>query len=549
MAKTLYLFNGITPNIKGHPYFNIKNFANYLSYLLANYSYNTISDDNYRINANIVKISTENLTNKLFTYAVETDGNGWHRCFFIDTITEQSNMLYLGLSIDYWGTYYLASNVEHLHVIRCNRNIGVGIYDEIKNVKPNYNFKFFDGQALPSILTEQKYWPATLRAGTQNTYDIAKLSVVIILNFNAKQALIGSNKISTTAIFAKTAYYLQGSHPSLNILKEEADRVAGIYGIIDDLDNPTQVRDAEVVGAYLIPTELLSELGSDNDVILRSKFVSNDGATTYSIDTWHEVVEATKEKQITIENYDLKYKFVVGTFRNSGLELKRFTTSNLIFSYVVEANISGLHVYVRQGDTQIEITKDFMLENIGGTIEETDIRKLRDILSIENSIVRGGMRGFNAYGGGGTSLYGNLAGIFGAGIGAGNALLGNVQNFNVIKTAQGQGEALNVYDMYELVALGGLYQFVRTPYCANMYESTNNEAKNARYYGANFNEIVEDINNIFTFSLLGTGNYTLTLLIADDIKINNLPSIARQQIENAFTSGVELLDYEGTANN
>lgn len=555
MAKTLFLFTGLTPNIKGHTYFNIKVFANYLNYLKANYDYKEISDDNYRINANIVKISTENLTNKLFTYAVETDGNGWHRCFFIETITEQSNMLYLGLSIDYWGSYYLASNVEHLHVIRCNRNIGVGIYDDIKHVANNSNLlindyaQFFKGENITGL--GNFYWPASLREGTESTYDIEKLSVVIILNYNAKQSLIGSNKISTTGIFAKTVYFNEGlAYNDINILKAEANRVAGIFGIINDIEDPEDIRDAEVVSAYLIPTELLKFAESENDIILRSKRVTTDGSIIYSIDTWHEVVETTKETEIEITNYDLNKIYIAGTYRNSGLKLKRFTTSRLYFNYAVETNTSGLHVYIKQGDAQVEITKDFALENIGGTIEETDIRKLRDVLSIENSIIRGGTRGFSAYGGG-TGLYGNIAGIFGAGIGAGNAFLSNVQNFNVIKTAQGQGEALSTYDIEELITKGPIVnkQFVRTPYCVNLFTSINDEEKNARYYGANFNEIVENINNIFTFSLLGTGDYTLTVLIADDVKINNLPAIARREIETAFNIGVELLDYEGTANN
>lgn len=539
MAKTLFLFNGVTPNIEGHEFFNIKNFANYLSYLQAHYSYETISDDNYRINSNIVKISTENLTNKLFTYAIETDGNGWHRCFYVDAITEQSSMLYLQLSIDYWGTYYLESNIEYLHVTRCNRNVGIGVYDDIKiagtELQQN-DFKqiYFGGVAYPSQPTGPKNY-------ITNLYQVC---LCFSLSYVFRRTGVGSKEVFNTATYAISLqdlidkyYNKYGASYFNNITLFELidDFIGGINGVENAWWGSN---DALVNKAWLIPTDLISTSGFNFSpvVVVKSKWSTDAIDNTLKIDVW-SIGYGHNEETYTLheEDYDLNYDLFIGTRYGQGLKLARLTSNELKFTYCCDVSQSDIAIYVKQGANQFDITKHFVVEIVKSTDEDTPLRSIAKFGSQVGNALINTTRAYTKFG------------AFGVGVTAVNTIASLINGFDVGKEVKGEGDIYTTYNFSISRASRPTYNLVGTPYCINMYKSSQNEKEHARFYGAQFDVTIDGISEILQNELLGESDYDLTYIVADDIRLNNLPSIARQEIENAFKNGVELLDYEGTA--
>lgn len=538
MAKTLYLFNGITPNIKGHPYFNIKVFANYLAYLQANYSYETISDDNYRINSNIVKISNANLTNKLFTYAIETDGNGWHRCYFIDMITEQSNMLYLQLSIDYWGSYYLASNVDYLHVTRCNRNIGNGLYDDVRASKGYGDVAFYFGG---DILTE----------GNPRRYvGLSTVFLIFSLSYNLQENITGEKNVSTTELMGIRLSQLKDFYVSkaddedktkiqnTNIFDIVSDFLGGVIGVSSTFGT----NKANVNMAYIVHESLI-EFSSHTKPFIQAKSLLLDKQIEFKdenqddLSIFYYLRKQRRNMNYTIHHSDVNINkvYYLGVEHDNGLLLPR-VTQDLTIYYVCEASNDKLNIYCEYGEKQFDLTNNFIFVVSENTNYTSPLRMVASSFVSAMSIYMGMSKAYAKSGA-------TIAGLTGAsGLISASGLTGDA---TLNKDLRGNGDASITYNEKVNDSRRG---YLQTPFAVTEYESLIDEKAKARVYGASFDEQIEDINSIFTFALLGEGDYNLTFLISDDVKINNLPSIARQQIENAFTSGVELLNYEGTAN-
>lgn len=547
MAKTLYLFNGITPNIKGHPYFNIKVFANYLAYLQANYSYETISDDNYRINSNIVKISNTNLTNKLFTYAIETDGNGWHRCYFIDMITEQSNMLYLQLSIDYWGSYYLASNVDYLHVTRCNRNIGNGLYDDVRASKGYGDVAFYFGGDILSQGNPRRY------------VGLSTVFLIFSLSYNLQENITGEKNVSTTELMGIRLnqlkdFYVSKADGDAETSGTEAHKIkyqTNIFDIVSDflggvigVSSTFGTNKANVNMAYIVHESLI-EFSSHTKPFIQAKSLLLDKQIEFADEDEDEDIsiffylrKQRRNMNYTIHHSDVNINkvYYLGVEHDNGLLLPR-VTQDLTIYYVCEASNDKLNIYCEYGEKQFDLTNNFIFVVSENTNYTSPLRMVASSFVSAMSIYMGMSKAYAKSGA-------TIAGLTGAsGLISASGLTGDA---TLNKDLRGNGDASITFNEKVNDSRRG---YLQTPFAVTEYESLIDEKAKARVYGASFDKQIEDINSIFTFALLGEGDYNLTFLISDDVKINNLPSIARQQIENAFTSGVELLDYEGTTNN
>lgn len=539
MAKTLYLFNGITPNIKGHPYFNIKVFANYLSYLLANYEYKEISDDNYRINANIIKIANKHLTNKLFTYAIETAGNSWHRCFYIDAITEQSDMLFLQLSIDYWGSYYLASNVDYLHVTRCNRNIGNGLYDDVRASKGYGDVAFYFGG---DILTQ----------GNPRRYvGLSTVFLIFSLSYNLQENITGEKNVSTTELMGIRLSQLKDFYVSkaddedktkiqnTNIFDIVSDFLGGVIGVSSTFGT----NKANINMAYIVHESLI-EFSSHTRPFIQAKSLLLDKQIEFKdenqddLSIFYYLRKQRRNMNYTIHHSDVNINkvYYLGVEHDNGLLLPR-VTQDLTIYYVCEASNDKLNIYCEYGEKQFDLTNNFIFVVSENTNYTSPLRMVASSFVSAMSIYMGMSKAYAKSGA-------TIAGLTGAsGLISASGLTGDA---TLNKDLRGNGDASITYNEKVNDSRRG---YLQTPFAVTEYESLIDEKAKARIYGASFDKQIEDINSIFTFALLGEGDYNLTFLISDDVKINNLPSIARQQIENAFTSGVELLDYEGTTNN
>ena len=137
MAKTisLYLYEDIQPNYNNTYY--LTNSTQDIKTHLASYLSETVTADNYRVNSNIIKIKNNgtNLYSNI-TYAIEEiieEGSLiYWRCYHVKSIDYQSSYTILYCEVDIWGTNFHNAKLNNINVNRCNRNIGVGLLDDIK---------------------------------------------------------------------------------------------------------------------------------------------------------------------------------------------------------------------------------------------------------------------------------------------------------------------------------------------------------------------------------------------------------------------------------
>ena len=139
MAKELEFFRTCTPNYGNGKHVYFSDPRKYKYYLEANYEHGNISLDNYRLNSNVIKVSGTLENSSEITYFIEYDITDekviYWRCYRVLIYIEQSGMLIFSCEIDNWATYLYRASLSHIHVSRCNRNIGYGVYDPIKSVK------------------------------------------------------------------------------------------------------------------------------------------------------------------------------------------------------------------------------------------------------------------------------------------------------------------------------------------------------------------------------------------------------------------------------
>lgn len=549
MTKTLYLFTGLTPNIKGHPYYNIKAFDNYLLYLREHYYCKVLTDDNYRINANIIKI--ENVTsNNLFTYAIEVDSEGAHRCYFINSITKQSNMLYLGLTIDYWGTYYTANKVDYLHIIRCNRNIGNGLYDDVRASKGYGDVAFYFGG---DILTQ----------GNPRRYvGLSSVFLIFSLSYNLQENITGEKNVSTTELMGIRLSQLKDFYVSkadgepeeagheeegewipeseAHIIKYKTnifDIVSDFLGGVIGVSSTFGTNKANVNMAYIVHESLI-EFSSHTKPFINAKSLLLDKQIEFKdsdedISIFYYLRKQRRNMNYTIHHSDVNINkvYYLGVEHDNGLLLPR-VTQDLTIYYVCEASNDKLNIYCEYGEKQFDLTNNFIFVVSENTNYTSPLRMVASSFVSAMSIYMGMSKAYARSGA-------TIAGLTGAsGLISASGLTGDA---TLNKDLRGNGDASITYN--EKVN-DSRRSYLQTPFAVTEYESLIDEKAKARVYGASFDKQIEDINSIFAFALLGEGDYNLTFLISDDVKINYLPTMARQEIENAFTSGVELLDYE-----
>lgn len=526
MAHKLYLLRRTTPNTNGHPYYNIKNFQNYVSALNTRAKCVAILDaDNYRINAGICKAKLSDEKRYEVTYIIETDENFvLRRCYYVDKVTEQSGFMIYNLSLDFWGSYYLADNIEYLHITRCNRKIGVGVYDEIK----------IAGQeeiGTPEIL----HFGGSGSAHTITNLD--EVMIVISLSYNVRQQTFTGDKTTTTQLFAvslkalKDKYVAEELTGQRTIFEIAQDFLGGIFGVSGNIGT----LDAEVNGAYIVLQDFISTYdGITPTIKTRSALLNKQIEFAGILPVMYGIAQDTYT--LSSSNYDINYDFVAGIRYASGLKLARLTNNDLRFTIVCEARQDRLNIYVRQGQNQQDITQGFILDITTSTINTTTFRKIAGAIGEAGQAYKSISKAYEK------------GGISGAGISGLTTVASMVSGFSVDKNIRGDGDAYTAFNFISSHAFLPDLVVVH-PICVTKYKSANDEKKHARYFGAQFDEIIEDINDLFTFDFLGEGDYDETYVIANEIRINNIPTDARNVIESAFNNGVELIDYETNTGN
>lgn len=538
----LHLYKNITPNTDDkHYYFTT---PTQFKTALASSLVKSITLDNYRINANLIKVAldatiTEAVADTL-TYAIDerVDNNvvTYFRAYHVNRIAIQSGYVILYCSVDVWASYFYKASISNLVVTRCNRNIGTGLLDDMAGTKGS--------------LTRTYCAVSGHTSGSNNElWNNDDVYIVFALKFNIKQNTDGA--ISRIRLFAfnirtiRKLYYdyavAQGAtgidlyNASIqNPVELAKDLVSGIYGIkgYNGFNFPTTLN-AVVLGAWFI-----------NGVSV------NQNTNTTIATQWHrqyaddidinplEVLDIETTTTLTIAN-DFDKQLYVGT-RQNGLKLQRTTEANISVVIKVIPATDKLTIIAMQGDHQQDITSAFAV-TLGTT--DGDISAERAMLSAFESATKVIGSGFAMVKG---AQSGNAfmlsSGILGFTNSVGDVIGKGRSNHIGGQINGGDGSiAFNRYHGGDVDHPEENYKIpLANPYIINAYTSINDEKANVRLYGAKFSELTT-FTSVFTASLLGTGTLTDTYIQAL-CNVDNIPTDASDTIKAKLSNGIYLVN-------
>ena len=458
----LKLYTGKAPNTNGEYVYPTAHdsktaFENFLVYMSSNL-FATIADDNYRINNNSVRVvidSTLTLANyKSVTYIVNELDNV---CYIVNRAYAQSGCVIFDVTVDQWGTYIGLASFDLINVVRCNRRIGTGLYDQIR---------------ATNTITE-----VALQAPTGDFpedyplfYKLANIYIVFSMTYNVEQTAFGAT--SATGVFAFNAKslfdvyraYIDSHTPSGdtpyydNAIEVIIGIVSGIYGVHSSSVWGSATNDAKVTKAYLLPTELIHASG-DTGIELKSKSMYGEYTALACMDISH----FARYKSLTLD-VDPDYEYYVGTI-HKGLKLIRTTDTTSTVIYKCIPNTSDVEVVVMQGDNQVDITSEF---EVVLTMNDGDVTNLAGIKQALTMSLKGATSIMSGNPASVATLAPDVIGMIG-------------NHFQGRQSGNGDG----LVTFYK-AGNATLYLCAKYPYGYVKCKSVNNEQDNAKYKGAFF---------------------------------------------------------------
>lgn len=545
----LSLYKEITPNLDNKHYY----FSSITRYktALASKLVKSVTLDNYRINANIIKIKldatlTEAIADTL-TYAIDEREDANHvvtyfRCYHVNRVVIQSGYVALYCSVDLWASYFYKAKISNLVVTRCNRSVGTGLLDEIAGTKGNATRAYCSTTGTSGsnnelmarnnvyIVFALKYNIEQNTAGSINRIGLFALKIQELVRwlYDANKQTIGEQDDAATIASKKQNNF---NYSIVNPIELAIDVVSGIYGIEGhNMWGGSGTLNAVVIGAWFSDSVVTKQPGN---IKIKSK-PNWHNFSSITIQSPYEVVTAESNKTLTIVN-DFNCEFYVGTKQN-GLKLQRTNETNISVVIKTIASNDKLKVIAYQGDNQQDITDAFSV--VLGTTDG-DVTAERQALEIvQNSIkfIGAGLavaKGVNA---------GGLASVI-AIQGAGSTIAGSLErNQHIGSMVSGGDGALAYFRVFTGQDFdnptNNLSTPVTNPYVINKYESINDEKANVRLYGAKFSELTT-FASVFSASLLGTGTLTDTYIKAN-CNVEDIPTDAIDLIKSKLQNGIYL---------
>ena len=545
MARTLNIYTDILPNVDGAPHIFAKdNDPQTVLDYLAPHLNTIITLNNYRINTGVVRVSIESETSRLsiadldhITYLIDygdlgSQGQYW-RCYFVHDAIYQNGYIIMHVDIDFWGTFQpLGFECNGYKIHRCNRNIGIGVYDEISavNVKDLYD-------VTPQPLTgESTAMTPIIKGNFAYAYE-SDLAIIFVAHITVARNLANTENVNATYLLGieldrvRTVYQDAGVDTSnINGIELAVSLVSGIYGIStgNGIDN-----DAKVVNAFLVPANILYGTGKAYNFVAKTPYTSANNNLVFQAQilnpyTLYEYVPLPSNA------IDLNYECYAGVF-DDGLKISKMTKdSSVVFTYVM--NIDGLRVSVRQGDNEKDITDDFAV-SLSGNAEGLDylqqagwwLKRIADYVSHGNAAV-GGAGKSSSYAAAGVSWGASMASLLSRDFSEKTKATGTIQ----------KGDGRVTFDLR--VSPDGTGHYVGWPYYLTRFKSVADEYRHARYYGATFNVNLTYLANLEQYPLLGRDDsakpMTYTYVEADFIGLVNLPRQAHDIIQDKLRRGI-----------
>lgn len=536
LHREIWLFYGFTPNYGNGIHYFFATTLEYINYLQTlGVRKRIIDNDNYRME-NSETLSVNMQTGIPFddaTYVCEVtyslpevgDTRSYSRfkAYHVKRAYERGGYRFFTLQPDLWGTYLGACSISQIHVTRCNRNIGNGLYDDIEATKET---------------SAQNVWPYKPLGGVpmgsfaQERYlKDSDVAIVFVANVVIEENIAGTEATTATYLFGLTldeirTHYFTGTGATYSPVEIAVRFISGITGVTASY---WKNNDVEITKAYLLPSFMVS-FNDDWGREFVSKNPLTPAGTTDKI-AFHYVNPLWFRMALDVGDFlDINFKYYVGV-KDDGLPLERLTNKNNVWLHVSQ-NMDGLKVLIREGDREKDITRAFELDLMGNARTQDALQKIAFAAKWSNDMIND-VKGIVKNSGGSAAL----------------GALGLVQTG--LKYASMLGERTSatgthgVNDGYLTFDAGLLHDandyYVRYPFNLTMYESAVNENNRAAQTGARFDVWLTDFVDIFSSNYLEPSISDYTYVEAD-CDVENVPVEACDAIASRIKSGVRLVE-------
>ena len=382
MAKNLILFNrGFNEGEKTHFVFSSK--STYLALLTANYQMASLDLPNYKINDGEVLISLKFLADHLETdpykcvYMAIHDTENAERDLFYKVVRayEQSGYVRYEVELDVWASFMDNAVFRNIHVVRCNRNIGNGRYDDVEKSEGSDFYEHYQ------------------EVDADSNYKIV-FSCAIVTHTE----WLGNDPITQTFLLACNISDLPALTSEFEGHLDVVDKVRDIMGGVYETTSFGAVasqQHASVLKCWLVPKDLVQVTAVETALKINSPFIEGGSGVIRP----HVVRMGTFEKAYSIASFLTgglndypRYKCFWGA-KNNFIALTRDTKTdeNNLFARLY-ADTDNIRIEIGQGDNRQEITDAFEVDcsinNQMGTSAQANARNTAKIIGAVGTAVK-----------------------------------------------------------------------------------------------------------------------------------------------------------------
>lgn len=485
-------------------------FSNRQKYIdfLNDYKILELPMNSWRINKGQILVSKEafktaNQDYRMACYAsVKGEGNNDCDFYFVTSKVEQSGFVIFNVEKDLWGTNYPYASITEMRISRCNRNIGNGYFDDIKEVDGNEHYRTLK-------ILDPLY-----------NYDVVFLASIVM-----KKEWFGTNPLTQTFLFAipLTDVYRKETNSTWANL-DPVDKVRYLIGGLYSAQGATTDTSISVLKCWIVPRDLISLSSTKITRLNGSSFVT---PTNYNFDNVAMAKPIQGYMTFDIANfigdapewyYD--YKLAFGPWGNE-MTLTHFTNDTKVYvrSFIECADV---RIELVQGSNVKDISSSFELNlNVNNQVG-TSTQDIQKAVAKISAIIASGAVGYSK------------GGIVGAAVGVGTSAIALRENPQANSPASTNGDgAMTFY--------GGNANGVTYPWVLKGYKSLSDEMENAYFNGANFDIRDNNLRWVEVQAHLGANSYNedSTFIQLSSLDVANVDRQTGDYIENEFKRGIK----------
>lgn len=530
--RVLYLYKDTSPNKDGGKHFAVQNESVYV--LTVGTQLKHLDENSYRIINGVCKVAGEALE---ATYIIDegyddvTFAVKYWRCYYVTGSEYVSGYTVLYLKTDLWGSYIFGAKITNGLVARCNRNIGLGQYDEIGETA----WQKGDADILKNIVP----LGGTSESGVswwedENVVMVFFASCVLAENIAKTETTTQIIPFGLPLSDLRALFELGTMGPEVlkkyGIAELATQVVSGFNSIATT--SWLKTNDVQIQKMFFLPAEAVNfdEWG----FTFNSKCKAMEDASLTSLAVTCKALKPSFLRKIfpfEPTGNDVNFKWFAGVHDN-GIELSNFTGSTVI-EYDFSINHDGVQVTVMQGDNMKDLTSQFQVSIIGNSQQNDALQNIsywgKYFTNLIGTVLKNATsQNYHYRQVAATSSY--ISGLFSQ-LGKKSTASGTI----------GNGDGSVTFDWSRKYDEPS---YVNYPFYLIKYKSVIDERQNARYNGANYSvhlsdgKVIDALTHIKENNdLLGSGTLEDTY-IKLDCCVTGVPLDACNYIEEKLRKGV-----------